>query len=658
MLREIFLYKLKRYSKQERNYPSSAYLTYVPSTALIIMKKKGFVKNYLREENMELKGETTDKDRILQCQKYYIFKIRDIVNNSFHTLEEKRMECLIQYLDLCINTYEEYRIALDPSKLKRSYEGLIEGLGYQLQNHPFRKLNYYKSDFLHVHRLIVLKEEQRDKELHNIHRNIVTLRKKIASSDIIGNYIQCLKQEDSFGGIDRLMETLISDLLHKGYSLAYLFDWFKKQQEEFVEGGQDISVIDKLRELDRKNVGHTIYIKFMINSDTQLQRAIQLLEKYFLIKKKDEFDYSNSWKDEREFFMAYKEYQALDVKKAVQIALKEFNAVKELFDMWQGTIGCIRDSNIYGWIENETFNTINVSKSDNTKVLGYVDAYYKKQMERFLLLKDNSENEDIDTLERILYTLNTAKSYKVQNRFLNFWSALEYTLYPFPRFTIIEKARVVVPEVFSLFYIKNKMNIFWSRLSYYLQSRMDVEELAEAILFYKECKEEDEDGYNTRNVISVLQDVEKVERITKCFSKHVVIYREWAELHMLINEPKKAAKEIEKYFEGIMHDLNYVYRLRNQLIHSTNGADDSLEYISMRLYRYVNSVLSTILYYKEKNKEFTITDILSSIDATYQDYMEQWKEEKTKRKSKEEEKEELALEDAYKMVRPPYLFME
>ena len=89
-------------------------------------------------------------------------------------------------------------------------------------------------------------------------------------------------------------------------------------------------------------------------------------------------------------------------------------------------------------------------------MLGYVDSYYKSQMNRFLKLKDDLVNEDIKVLERVLYTLNTAKTYKIQNRFLNFWSALEYTLYPFPRYTIIEKARVVVPEVFSLFYIKNK----------------------------------------------------------------------------------------------------------------------------------------------------------------------------------------------------------
>ena len=46
------------------------------------------------------------------------------------------------------------------------------------------------------------------------------------------------------------MEALISDLLYKGYSLTYLFEWFKKQQDEFMRNGQDISIIESLRELD------------------------------------------------------------------------------------------------------------------------------------------------------------------------------------------------------------------------------------------------------------------------------------------------------------------------------------------------------------------------------------------------------------------------
>ena len=36
-------------------------------------------------------------------RKYFIFKIRDLVHNSFHTLEEKRTESLLQYMGICIS---------------------------------------------------------------------------------------------------------------------------------------------------------------------------------------------------------------------------------------------------------------------------------------------------------------------------------------------------------------------------------------------------------------------------------------------------------------------------------------------------------------------------------------------------------------------------
>ena len=86
-------------------------------------------------------------------RKYFIFKIRDLVHNSFHTLEEKRTESLLQYMGICISTYDELRASLDPTKLKRSYEGLLEGLDYQMQIHPFHKLDLYQNDFSHLHQL-------------------------------------------------------------------------------------------------------------------------------------------------------------------------------------------------------------------------------------------------------------------------------------------------------------------------------------------------------------------------------------------------------------------------------------------------------------------------------------------------------------------------
>lgn len=594
-------------------------------------------------------------DRLVASRKYFIFKIQDLVNNSFHTLEEKRIESIYQYLEVCINTYDDLRMSLDQSKLRRAYEGLLEGLDYQLQNHPFNQLELFKDDFSHLHQLICMGEESKENEIHNIHRSLVALKKKLEAGKLITCYVHCLLQENSFKGMDNLMEALVSDLLHMGFSMAYISDYFKQQQQLFVENGNSELIIKNLHELDKGLSKYKVYIKFKIASESQKSLAIELISKQFEIKDASQLTITDKWL-QKDDLVASKIYQALDAIKAIDMARKDFQSTKELFDMWQGTRNCIKDDSTYAWKDTNGFHKIGLNRIDNTKMLNYIDNNYKRQMERFLKLSDHLENENVRTLERVLYMLNAAKTYTVQNRFLNFWSSLEYILYTFPRFTIIEKARVIVPEVFGLFYLKNKINIFWSRLNYCMDKKGYKDQYPNLAHFCEDCMEERD--YSTRKIISYLQNKEQYEKILTELSFHIVLERECSELIMLLTEPQKTYKAIQEYYNGIKHDLNYIYRLRNQLIHSAAAVDDSLEYVSFRLYRYVNSVLSTILYYEEKNSLYNIIDILSSIDATYLEYSSRWLKERKKKKRMNDEADEFTEEEGYQMVRPKYLFLE
>lgn len=599
-----------------------------------------------------------ENDKMRKTQKYFVFKIQDIVNNANHTLEEKRAESLCQYIALCKDTYDELRLALDQSKLMRSYESLLEGLDFQLQNHPFRLLKLYEEDFRHLHQLIELNEEERKKQIHNIHRGLVSLKKKMEKENYLDCYIECLKQEATYKYTDTLIECLVSDLLYKGYSMTYIAGWCKNLQGEFIQKDDVNIIFDKLRELAGHASNYKIYIKFKIASVTQASSAKKLIQEQFTIEEKGETDFPEKWMRDG-WLLAAKEYQTMDAVKVVDCARKDFNSIKELFDMWQGTQNCIKDDPWYVWVaENKNdFSKIELKSIDDTRMIRYMDDSYKKQMERFLHLKGIPENEDLGTLERILYTLDRAKNYTAQTRFLNFWSALEYILYPFPRFTIIEKARVVVPEVFGLFYLKNKMNIFWSRLCFCMGKSGYKEKYSALDCFIEECREDKD--YSTIKFITCLKKEELYSAVLTELSFHAVLERECMELIMLLTEPEKAYKAIQEYYESVRHDLNYIYRLRNQLIHSTKEMDDSIEYISFRLYRYVNSVLSTILYYKEENNLSSITDILNSIDSTYLDYSSKWISNEYKRKKERgTEDKKWTDEEVYRMVRPQYLFLE
>lgn len=143
------------------------------------------------------------------------------------------------------------------------------------------------------------------------------------------------------------------------------------------------------------------------------------------------------------------------------------------------------------------------------------------------------------------------------------------------------------------------MNIFWERLSYTMEKKGAETEHPKCKEFMDSCKGEKD--FDTFKVVEFLQDSDKYEEVLADISFHIVLEREMRELIMLVTEPKKLKKAVSEYHDSIVHDLDCVYRLRNQLIHSAKSMDDSLEHISLRLYRYVNSIVATILYYKRHN---------------------------------------------------------
>jgi hypothetical protein len=127
---------------------------------------------------------------------------------------------------------------------------------------------------------------------------------------------------------------------------------------------------------------------------------------------------------------------------------------------------------------------------------------------------------------------------------------------------------------------------------------------------------------------------------------HIVLQRELMELNLLLTNKGALEKELKFLIESIECDINLIYRIRNQLIHSAKNLDDIFDYIGLRLYRYVNSIVSTILYYKKRNSDVTIAELLNSICETYEYYMENIKNSSDLQR------------ELYELTRPKYIFIE
>ena len=604
------------------------------------------------------------EDKLVLSQKYFLFKLPDVLNNSFHIFEEKRVESLRLLIHLCLDTYEEmHESSIGADKLAKSYHALLNSLSFQLKRHPFRNLEIYSRDFERISYLIdkMEKEQVSQPQPYELYLGMKSLLKKLNEEEFVKQYIVCLKRKLSFTEVDILINSLISELLYSGYSLTYLSKWYASFMKEetfytMIQNDEVDALIEKLLEWDERKKEYEIIIPYDIKDEGKRESANQLLAKNFEIYYKSDKAIFSDCRDWKEELYACKKVFATDYYKAMELVKNEFATEKELFSMWKdkGKSESIKENVRIGYISNDRLITVDIRKIDNTRLISYFDKNRIEQLNSFIELKDKMKNEDMDTLERILHTLHNAKAYNIQNRYLNFWSALEYALYPFPRNSIIEKARTVVSESFALFYIKNKMNIFWERLNYTMEKKGAEEE-------HKKCKEfmdicRGEKDFDTLKMIEFLQDETKYKDLLNDMEFHVVLKRELMELIMLMTDSRKLKAAIEEYHEEIIHDLDCVYRLRNQLIHSAKGKDESLEHISLRLYRYVNSIVANILYYKKKNAEVGIVEILNSLHNTYNAYME--KLESWEPKKKGDTVKGMTVEDGYSMVRPKYLFLE
>jgi hypothetical protein len=164
------------------------------------------------------------------------------------------------------------------------------------------------------------------------------------------------------------------------------------------------------------------------------------------------------------------------------------------------------------------------------------------------------------------------------------------------------------------------MNMLWDRMKYYR-----YKPIGKSINnFFDECCREGKSfEYDLENYAMVLSDTELAIKLYKEFDFNIIIQREISELNtLLINKDGILLSVIKDLNELIKQDLNRIYRVRNKLAHSGNNIPENIDTFTYRLYRYVNSLISTLIYHIKRNPELTITEILYSIVETYEWYME------------------------------------
>jgi len=568
------------------------------------------------------------EQRIFNSKKYFLIKIYEYFENRHHVLQNKRCDSIRSLLRDVIYTRDELNGKNGhDERLIKSLKYLHEGIQFWYKENPLFEHEKLKRDFI-----ILIDHLKKNEDTNMTCNYISSLLKKLDRDNIAGLHIDLLLQRETlpYAIIDKLLDSLVSDLIYEGYSLMYLTQWYKDniQVKEITENNID-SVLNKFREIVCKDNKYNVMISCWLPPD--LLKEVEETGKLNL----NNYTYAKvlpnkleSIQDFIKFFpkggnlLMVSEIEACDKYKAIERVKYIENYLETYRSLHSSNMGkrvihptCLLE-------DNTGMKSLPIDHSING--LTYNDIREKEDFRDFIELRENLRKKrisstDIAILERALEIIRKSNSVTSETRFLNLWSVLEYLLTFYARNTIIERVRQIIPKVVCLYYVKEKMNVLWERLLP-LKSK---DSFTGTDLLFAECLDSDDNRkYNKSAFIAFLADQHKATTLHNALSENIIIQREIAELNMLLVRFNETRSIVENMHTIVAHDINRIYRIRNKLVHSGRDVPENIDIYSARLYRYLNHLVGTLIFYMKRTPNLTIEEILYSTVETYSWYMD------------------------------------
>ncbi|WP_217078232.1 hypothetical protein [Clostridium baratii] len=596
----------------------------------------------------------------LNTYKYFIFSIKEYFDNQYLKLENRKFESLRNLLSDYIELDRQTKLNInDNDKLKRSKEALLQNILFYLENSALKKYEKFSRDIKNLINIIKKNFDGEDKEAESktqkkynnreeiIIHTITPLYKKINNNDIIEIWIDILINHiEIYNDVDKLIDCYVSELLFEGYSLEYLNEWWKEicdfniikntDNEEGVKG-----IIDKFKLLSKNCNGK---YKIILSLDLPKKLKEELKENKFLrineieykfvdkdIYKKDEVD--------NKFFESNLEYLEVEMKACDRyraLDLSIYN-IENYIDIYRVIDNSIKTRAIKQCLFiNENKNNEVVSIHNKAKYAKEFTTREKEDIKDFIDLRDdfrrNREDSRVITeIESVINIVHKMSEFTIENKVLNAWSSLEKIVSSYSSPSIIEKVNTIIPKVICMYIIKQKMNHLWDRLLPIID-KLNDENL-------KACsRKSNSKKYNKERFATYLLRDDTALNLYKKTSSNIVINRNVAEINNLLKNPKALEEHIKFVEQSIRHNINSLYRLRNNIVHNGGKVDIKIEYKIMTLQHYLNCIIGTLIHHIRMNPDLIIEELLHSIVITYNSYIAGIKElEKSKSEIQESE---------------------
>lgn len=620
--------------------------------------------------------------KLLGGQRYFISKVIEYFDpqQSYiftKVLQDKRYDSISLMLDEFLEINRDIKEGTnDKSKLKNSLNSSLKSILFHCKQNPLLIKGSFSRDVNYlIKKIDAYLKEPNDLSLNTISTSISSLFKQYSSKNLIEEYIDLIIQKShSYKDIDLIVEYFVSELINLEYSFKYLSEW-KKFQKLFKANIKSFTAetigetLSSFKDLIKEPIKYTILLNSWLPDEikTELESEGVIHINYKYKNPKDEeveaisqnqlnFSHSDQYKSLTVEVDANDKYKAIEkVVKNIENYLEMYKRFYD-FDKVAVNVNCLLSSDKGEWVKMRTDNT-------DTQVFSKsIGERENEDIRDFLLLRDKvrKENGKINTtimqLNNSFDMLNKSINSTVENRLLNNWSSLEYLLNSYEGKSIIGKIIDIVPKVISLYFVKDRLNILWDKL----QINKGIHEIEIVKDLLRECSKA-ENKYDKNKLVEFLRKESNLEELYSGLEQDAVMHREIAFLREILNDLSKTLENVREIHDSIEHDLTRIYRVRNKLVHSHNSISYNVDILTIRLNKYVNSLLGTIIHYLKRNPHLDITEVLNSIYETYEWYLDFIKKEYEKNKkiikAKSEQKATNLVLDIKTLAFPPYLYL-
>jgi len=561
------------------------------------------------------------------AQEYFIDLFKSYIRNYNKVFSKKYSPSIRELLCDYIELYNDMATSPENQKLINSLKAQLDVMSFYLQNTIIIKSNQKINLQLlkeKIHQVNSISQKDKDNENKNILSeyfailNICSsLVKSLNKINVYELIITIVVSTQSYKEIDKCTECLINELLYDGYSVRYLQDWYSDMSK--IYENDKIGFINSFLELKKPVKEYHIFFTVKSDCDSFLFRHISDVINLNSVNKSDLDSEVSSHLSFNETNRAFE---------AVLLSMDEYSATDKIikaFDSYCLIVNLVETKKYeinqkVASICNDIVNKYNIEYNDIKLILPDIDNQEKNDLNDFLKYRKEAYQKksamgEIFTIERSLNILKNGNYENDANTLINLWNVLEYILSYYSGGSIISKARNLVPKLMCLYYLKDKLNVFWNTL---LMSRRYLQPVEE---FIQNSRHDDyPDKYD---IFKLINNIEKSgEELSSNFGTNKnILDRKYKEIGAIITRKTKLHDEIKELHEKIEYDIVRIYRTRNILVHSGNITRTNILLKNARLMQYISNLMGVILHYKMKNSNHSISEILYSIPETYTCYL-------------------------------------